>query len=188
MFAPQHRFLLAGLLCAGLISSACTVGESVRGNAGADDDADDDAGDDDDGGGADARADAAGCDQPVTAGLDTGHHNPGLTCIASGCHDGGTAGAPAWTIAGTVFDALGGTAAVPGATIHLIDGAGADVALVTAQNGNFYSEQAFTFPLTAKASRCPDVIAMVAQVQTADAGCNKAGCHVSGMRIYLPPP
>jgi hypothetical protein len=125
------------------------------------------------------------CDPGVAANGD-GHHNAGQSCITAGCHDGNTAEAPLWTAAGTVYDALGGGAAVAGATIHLVDGAGTDVKLVTSANGNFYTAQAITYPVTTRVSKCPTTIPMVAQVQANGASCNTAGCHVDGNRVHVP--
>jgi hypothetical protein len=141
------------------------------------------------GGGGDAGAPdgtevaADDCDEPVLGGLPSGHHNAGAVCL--NCHDGNGA-APRWTAAGTIYTTIAGTAPLPGATIHLVDADGVEVVLLSATNGNFWTTQDLAFPLTAKASRCPDTQEMPIGVQLASASCNKGGCHDADMRIALP--
>jgi hypothetical protein len=109
----------------------------------------------------------------------TGHHNAGANCL--GCHNG-TSGAPLWTAAGTLYGA-GGTA-LAGATITIVDATGKSIAIVTAQNGNFWTGEAVKAPLHVKASRCPSSAAMSAD---ASGACNS--CHTSAGspgRIALP--
>jgi hypothetical protein len=138
------------------------------------------------GGGAAQPGDAAGgavdCDDLVAANGD-GHHNPGLACL--NCH-GGIGLAPTFTLGGTLYKDLNGGAPLAGATIRVTDGAGQSVKIVTAANGNFYSTQALTFPLTVAASACPDTVPMMAQVQQGQGSCNAANCHDADMRINLP--
>lgn len=121
------------------------------------------------------------CDEPVTSGLASGEHHAGDNCLD--CHDGG-GGAPRWTAAGTIYTALTGGTALPGATIHLTDAAGKEVILVSAQNGNFWTTDSLTFPLHARASSCPDDRLMGGAI--ADGGCNASGCHDGDMRVSLP--
>jgi hypothetical protein len=169
------------------LAAACTVGEPYATGSGGGGGGGGGGGDGDD---PDAAVGDVDCDPGMAAGLDSGNHNPGLTCIAAGCHDGNTEDAPPWTVAGTLYSSIAGDAPVPGATIRLVDGGGTELTLITAQNGNFYTEDPVTFPLTVKASKCPDTLAMVASVaQSAPTGvsCNTGGCHDSAInRIHLP--
>ncbi len=111
------------------------------------------------------------CRDRVTAGLGSGRHNPGQDCM-SNCHNHG------FTVGGTLRDA--GGAALSGGTITLVDATGKSVDIVSQLNGNFYTSQAIAFPVKVYASACPDIATMVAQVQSADAGCNRSGCHAAG--------
>jgi hypothetical protein len=109
----------------------------------------------------------------------SGHHNAGANCL--GCHTG-AGGAPLWTAAGTLYSSSG--AALSGATITIVDATGKSIAIVTAQNGNFWTSEAMKAPLRVKASRCPSVASMSAP---ASGACNS--CHTSTGspgRIKLP--
>jgi hypothetical protein len=130
------------------------------------------------GGGGDGGANVA-C-EPAATQLPNGEHNPGTACLA--CHNG-TLG-PLFTLAGTVFTAADGATPVAGGTVILRDAANVEIKLITAQNGNFYTTQAFQAPLTVSASKCPDTKAMMAAAEVGE--CNS--CHQPGMagRIHLP--
>jgi hypothetical protein len=109
-----------------------------------------------------------------------GHHNAGQDCM-NGCHNHG------FTIAGTVYSAVNGGAPVIGATVEITDGAGQKLKIVSQNNGNFYTSNPVTFPLTVNASSCPNIQAMTATVTgTNTIGCNKNGCHTAGNYIHLP--
>ena len=115
-----------------------------------------------------------------------GNHNAGVSCIQSGCHNQsrGAVSGP-MTIGGTLYSALNGGTAVRQATIHVIDANGVDVKISTATNGNFWSTQAVAFPVTVRASLCPNVDQKMASPVTAGNGsCNS--CHGNGNRIHLP--
>lgn len=132
----------------------------------------------------DAGVDAAmafKCRDPITTGLDNGHHNVGQDC-QNGCHNHG------FYMSGTLYAAAGGGATVSGASITFVDAAGYTGDMHTSLNGNFWWSLPVTFPVTITASRCPDVKPMVMQVTEANAGCNKSGCHTNGGagRIHLP--
>lgn len=121
---------------------------------------------------------------PKSAALGDGHHNPGLNCMT--CHDGNTAGAPKYTVAGTLYDSIAGTNPVAGATIQVTQGA-TKVNIPTMANGNFYLEAAVTFPFQTRATGCPDTVPMLGAVQAAGGSCNQAGCHDNATnRIHLP--
>src|SRR4051812_6334060 len=71
-------------------------------------------------GSVDAVPDAFICD-PVSNSSPDGHHNPGQSCVAAGCHLTGQTGtnAPAFTYAGTLFTTRAGTTGFAGATIAI---------------------------------------------------------------------
>src|SRR4029079_17872811 len=81
-------------------------------------------------------------------------HNPGQACLT--CHDGGTADAPLWTLAGTLYADGAGTTPLPGGTIIVTDNTGAEIKIISGDNGNFFTSQTIVFPVHIKASRCPD--------------------------------
>jgi hypothetical protein len=122
------------------------------------------------------------CDPPATPTSD-GHHHPGEDCLM--CHHQGSPdNAPPFTFAGTMFDSAGGAQPVAGASVHLIDALGTDVAVQSQSNGNFYATELLTFPVLAFASQCPDVKPMITVVGEADGSCNASGCHTSGFRLH----
>lgn len=126
---------------------------------------------------------AGDCDAAAIETLPDGHHNQGLGCITGGCHDGGSLQAPQWTAAGTLYRDLEGSAPLAGGTIELVDATGAAVTLVSAQNGNFWTEQALAFPLTIKATNCAESRVMPTPAPLGS--CNQGGCHET-RRIHLP--
>lgn len=174
-----------------LLLAGCTAGEVATRSAegGGSEGPDGGAGDPVGGGGGGGEMYDAGtvaesdCDEPVVSGLASGEHRPGETCLD--CHDGG-GGAPQWTVAGTIYTSLTGGTALPGATIHLTDAAGSEIILVSAQNGNFWTQEAVQFPIRVRASSCPDDRLMGGQVLETGASCNQGGCHDSDMRVSLP--
>ena len=86
-------------------------------------------------------------------------------------------------MSGTLYNAVSGTTAVAGATIHVTDAKGQKLSLVSALNGNFYTSTPVTYPLTVSASDCPYDAAMSGSVQS-PASCNS--CHTSTFRVHLP--
>lgn len=131
--------------------------------------------------GVDAGVSQLACDDPVDTQA-RGEHNPGQACNA--CH--AAEGERIFTAAGTIYDALVSDVPVVGATVHLVDANGKEVTLVTALNGNFYTEEPLVYPVKTWAGKCPDVEEMFAPVQAAGADCNMGGCHDSDFRIHLP--
>jgi hypothetical protein len=118
--------------------------------------------------------------EPVAAVIPAGHHNPGQNCLT--CHDGNTADAPLWTLAGTLYTSAAGATALPGGTIIATDAAGSEIKIISGDNGNFYTSQTVVFPVTIVASRCPDTRPMISPQQVGD--CNS--CHGANQRIHLP--
>lgn len=120
--------------------------------------------------------------KPLVQSLASGRHNPGTACLE--CHNGQQG--PAFSTGGTLYTtAAGGTPKV-GATITLLDANGVTHELISAQNGNFWSEANIAFPATASASGCPTTLEMQGAVQDNGADCNTGGCHTAGNRVYLP--
>ena len=113
--------------------------------------------------------------------VGSGNHHPGQDCQGA-CHNHG------FTLGGTLFAAPNSTTPQIGATITVVDAAGKTVDMVSQQNGNFWTTQALTFPLSVTASECPNVSPMITKLTAADDGCNKGGCHVAGAVgvIHLP--
>jgi len=123
-------------------------------------------------------ADLASSCIALTAAPSSGHHNAGQAC--AGCHDG--ANATLWTASGTLYNAVSGGSAIAGATIVLTDANNQEVRIVTSSNGNFYTQTALAYPVTARASGCPNDVAMVSKAASGD--CNS--CHNSTLRVHLP--
>lgn len=132
------------------------------------------------GGGPDAGAGA--CDEPMVSGHD-GKHYPGEACLS--CHADG-ASAPPFTIGGTLYVDLAGSAPLPDATIHIIDAEGTDIVLPVAANGNFWSTETLAYPVSTYASLCPDSREMITPLDPSGGDCNMAGCHTAGFRVALP--
>lgn len=118
------------------------------------------------------------CADPV-ATSDDGHHFEGMACL--GCHTGSTA--PEFTLGGTLYADPDGTTALDGLNISLVDDSGAQIDLISALNGNFYSTDPIVFPVTAFVSACPDVVPMPILLAVGD--CNS--CHIPGDRITFSP-
>lgn len=118
--------------------------------------------------------------EPAATILPNGNHNAGAACLT--CHDG--TGAPLWTVAGTIYTSAAGTTPLEAATIIVTDADGVEHKLVSATNGNFYTAATIAFPVTVKASKCPDTEQMGNQPAIGD--CNS--CHTGGGqgRIHLP--
>jgi len=122
------------------------------------------------------------CRDRLTAGFDTGHHNPGQDC-QSNCHNHG------FFMSGTLYGSAGGGAAMSGVSITFVDADGQTGDMLSGTNGNFWWSLPVTFPVTITASACPDIKMMSTTVTAADAGCNRSGCHAGGGatgRIHLP--
>jgi len=121
------------------------------------------------------------CRDPITTGLDNGHHNAGQDC-QNGCHNHG------FYMSGTLYALATGGGPVAGASITFVDADGRTGDMHTGSNGNFWWSLPVAFPVTITASSCPSIHAMTAKVTSDSAGCNQSGCHVVGGegRIHLP--
>jgi hypothetical protein len=135
---------------------------------------------------ADPQADASPAEvacRDTVPGVGGGEHNAGQACIA--CHEAD--GGPRFTLAGTLYDDVAGTAPIAGATIIVTDANGATTDLVTQQNGNFWTNEPLVFPVHVAASACPDTVPMIGAITTGD--CSAGGCHAAGSatgRVHLP--
>jgi hypothetical protein len=122
---------------------------------------------------------------PEAPANGNGQHNAGANCGSGNCHDG-LGAPPKWSLAGTLYVDPEGSAPVVGGTLVVLDSEGTELVLTTATNGNFYTLEPLVFPLTIKASRCPNSLSMKAEVPGDLQSCNQGGCHEAGKRIYLP--
>jgi hypothetical protein len=128
----------------------------------------------------DAATTVANCKNKVTS-VGSGHHNAGQDCM-QGCHNHG------FTLSGTLYASANSTTPVVGASITVKDAKGVTFDMVTQNDGNFYTSNAVTFPVTVVASMCPDSHAMSGSIAAGNGGCQKSGCHQAGAagKIYLP--
>lgn len=122
---------------------------------------------------------------PSATPPNNGKHKAGDSCNESGCHDG-NGSPPKWTLAGTLYTAKSGQTIVAGATMKFTDANDKVVTVVTSENGNFYTAEAVTFPVTVVSTRCPNLVEKTDHVATGGGSCNKSGCHVANSRIALP--
>jgi hypothetical protein len=109
-------------------------------------------------------------------------HYAGQECLT--CHANGQNAQLRWTIAGTLFQDTYGTVIRGGATVTVTDARGQVVSMVTDSEGNFYTSQAVSFPITTSASACPSTKAMSEKVLTGS--CNSGNCHDTKLPAYLP--
>jgi hypothetical protein len=121
------------------------------------------------------------CTPLVTTNLNNGHHHPGEDCM-NACHNHG------FKAAGTLYKSATGTTPMIGATITLTDSAGTKITMISQSNGNFYTSQPISYPVTVSVSGCPNNAAMTDKVQASGAGCNQGGaCHGGTQgQIHLP--
>ena len=117
---------------------------------------------------------------PVLALLACGHGEgpvmlPGENCM--NCHGGSAAkavGAPAWTVAGTVYTAPDAEmdTGTEGALVHLTDALNLSLTLKSNAVGNFYTREPLVFPLRA----CVEYAGFTRCMETVPRGsCNE--CH-----------
>ena len=91
--------------------------------------------------------------EPEQPSPGTGNHHPDEDCAP--CHASQT-GDLKFRISGTLYTTADGDAPVPGVTIVFKDADGAVYRLVTHDNGNFFTADPVAFPITPRASQCPD--------------------------------
>jgi hypothetical protein len=112
-------------------------------------------------------------------------HNPGLSCIQTGCHatSGGTA-APDFFLGGTVYTDYTGQKPAIGAEIRVVDAAGHAVSVYSGPQGNFYVGAAaakdLTFPVAVGARDGTTTRPMITSLQSGQTSCALKGCHATG--------
>ena len=160
------------------------------------DDTGDDVADDgeDDGGDDGGAVDVTKCRDLVTDGVLPGHHPARFDydeggeagCVQNACHGASPGPAPAatYSIGGTVFGNQAEGRPVPGATVYVTDNNGVARALVTDQNGFFWSVEPLTPPFKlAVTAGCPD--APIPMAAAAAGNCNGGGsCHNAERLIF----
>lgn len=118
------------------------------------------------------------CAEAVEPASD-GVHYPGNACL--GCHNGSLG--PTFTVAGTLYADPDGAMALPGMNIRIIDATDSRIDLISAANGNFYTDVPVTLPATVYVAACPDVVPMPIELTLGD--CNS--CHSAGKRTAFSP-
>jgi hypothetical protein len=117
-------------------------------------------------------------------------HNPGQSCMKSGCHGPG-GGETSFVIGGTVYKDYKGTTPAPGVEIRVIDTAGHAVSVYSGTNGNFYihtGASGVTLPAIVGARDATTTRPMVTQLTTSGfnvgvgtmGSCASNGCHIVG--------
>lgn len=106
---------------------------------------------------------------------DDGSHHAGMNCLTGGCHTGGE---HRFTIGGTIYSDINGTAARAGAQITVTGSNNQKTVLTSDQIGNFHSSQSIPAPYTITASYLGREVKMPATAATG--GCNDNSCHVVG--------
>lgn len=103
-------------------------------------------------------------------------HRPGQPCLL--CHDGALGDPQEFSVAGTVYQQVGSSAAVDGAQVLLTDAKGSSVTATTNTAGNFYltpSDWSPTFPIAAQVVSGSTHVSMRTLISR-DGSCG--GCHV----------
>ncbi|MFH1437335.1 MAG: hypothetical protein ABIJ56_16640 [Pseudomonadota bacterium] len=117
--------------------------------------------------------------EPEQTSPGSGYHHPGDDCAP--CH-ASMSGEKKWKVSGTLYASAAGEEPAAGVTIVFRDADGNVFRLITHDNGNFYTSDPVAFPITPRASRCPDNAQM--PNPTSAGNCNN--CHYDGQRIYFP--
>jgi hypothetical protein len=115
-------------------------------------------------------------------------HRPGQPCTV--CHGGDGPGSPTFDLAGTVFAFADSPEPLPGATVHLIDGAGRRSAAGTNAAGNFYwleGKLPLEFPLWPSVEHCGRVVEMKTPIfrATACADCHRTASASGVAQVFF---
>lgn len=109
---------------------------------------------------------------------------PGSDCLV--CHKSGGGEAPPWTVGGTIFADIDGTAAAKNVTIRVTDSTGKTVEYNSNNVGNFYGADQLTPPFTAEVEADGTVKSMSTSINTGACG----SCHscdgAAGGKLYAP--
>ncbi|MEQ1503553.1 MAG: hypothetical protein ABMB14_15050 [Myxococcota bacterium] len=113
------------------------------------------------------------CGPPGTCGAEESPAMlPGADCLA--CHAVGHSGeGPDFTVAGTIYVDLPGTAVLGQATVHLVGADGGTLDITSNPSGNFYSSRALAVPYAASIEIGGETVAMTDHQTTG--ACNS--CH-----------
>ena len=112
-------------------------------------------------------------------------HNPGKSCIQSGCHGSGGGGeTPSFLIGGTVYQDYAGTKGAAGVEVRIVDSAGHAASAYSGSNGNFYirsgSANGVTFPAIVGARDATTTRPMITTLTASMDSCGQTKCHVPG--------
>jgi hypothetical protein len=119
------------------------------------------------------------------AQMGSSTHNAGKSCVAAGCHaPPGVAGAPPFSIGGTVYtDYLGQTPA-PGVEVRILDSSGHATSVYSGPEGNFYlvasSSSSVAFPAVVGARNASATRLMITPLASSSGSCGQSNCHIPG--------
>lgn len=109
---------------------------------------------------------------------------PGSDCLV--CHKSGGGEAPPWTVGGTIFADIDGTAAADKVVIRVTDADGKTIEIESNRVGNFYSADRLTPPFTAEVEANGTVKSMSSSITTGACGsCHTCDGAAAG-KLYAP--
>ncbi|MDP9152052.1 MAG: hypothetical protein M3O36_19180 [Myxococcota bacterium] len=125
--------------------------------------------------------DAFGGAPPFVSKVGSSPHNPGQSCMKSGCHGPGGGETP-FLIGGTVYKDYKGTIPAPGVEIRVLDAKGNAMSVYSGSNGNFYIHTSATLtpPFIVGARDGTTTRPMVTTITGTMGTCAASGCHVVG--------
>jgi hypothetical protein len=107
-------------------------------------------------------------------------HNPGQSCMQSGCHGGE---APGFLIGGTVYTDYKGTTPAVGVEVRIVDSAGHAASAYSGPNGNFHipsGTNGVTFPAAVGARSGSISRPMITTLTSSMGSCGQTHCHLPG--------
>jgi hypothetical protein len=111
-------------------------------------------------------------------------HNPGTSCMQSGCH-GSVAAASSFLIGGTIYADYAGRVPAPGVEVRIVDAAGRATSTYTGVKGNFYimtaNAKGVTLPAIIGARDANSARPMITALSAGLGSCAQTQCHVSGV-------
>jgi hypothetical protein len=173
-----RSFMSRSVVLCSLLLAACDVGSVLQHASGAD------------GGGSDTGSGSNCGSAGLTPGgahthATGGKSNAGMGCMSSsGCHNSlMTPGGPAYSYAGTVYEA-DKTTPKPAATIFVYSG-GKTIHMLSDMDGNFFVDEALATPpsntvaTTTSATLCPTIMMMGPSLVAGGGNCNSSSCHAA---------